>query len=516
VFVIEEGGAAVYQESHTVTTDANGIAIVNIGEGTVMSGSFQNINWGSDRHFLVIDLDTGSGLTDMGRTEFRTVPYALSSGDSAKNLDDLSDTKVIGSSIYIGKQSGKNTSGEENTSLGAYSLNENTYGSFNVAVGTSAMQYNKTGRYNIAIGGNALHNNISGWNNIMIGHAAGLEVTGENNIFIGNGAGGEVTTSNKLYIENSDSQTPLIGGDFSTDEVVINGTLQITGGTPSVGKVLTSDANGKASWGSLPEVGVNNLNDLSDVIYDGQSLYIGYNSGLLDDDSNYNTSVGRESMKANTSGRQNVSFGAQTLISNKTGSYNVALGEGSLYKNISGNRNVSIGEKAGFNSLGDGNVFIGHNAGEHETGNNKLYIENSSSSKPLIEGDFYNDEVVINGDLTVTKEIQAPDSGSADMKAYAYGFVNSDGSIDTASSSGGFTVSLIGNPCCDETYYHYEISFTGSDKPTDYHQYMVIVSLSSKGSIYADRFGSYFKVEAESASGGAGSRKSFSFVVYKK
>ena len=54
--------------------------------------------------------------------------------------------------------------------------------------------------------------------------------------------------SNKLYIESSDSSTPLIGGDFSTDEVTINGTLKITGGNPAVGKVLTSDADGNSTW----------------------------------------------------------------------------------------------------------------------------------------------------------------------------------------------------------------------------------------------------------------------------
>ncbi|VAV86343.1 hypothetical protein MNBD_BACTEROID02-885, partial [hydrothermal vent metagenome] len=51
-FIIYEGVALtnnVYQESHTVNTDANGIVIVNIGEG-VTSDIFANVNWGNDQH----------------------------------------------------------------------------------------------------------------------------------------------------------------------------------------------------------------------------------------------------------------------------------------------------------------------------------------------------------------------------------------------------------------------------------------------------------------------------------
>ena len=66
-------------------------------------------------------------------------------------------------------------------------------------------------------------------------------------------AGWNETGDNKLYIENTNSSEPLIGGDFSTDEVIINGSLSIKDGTQGDGKVLVSDANGKASWGSVPQ-----------------------------------------------------------------------------------------------------------------------------------------------------------------------------------------------------------------------------------------------------------------------
>jgi hypothetical protein len=75
--ILENGTIEVYKESHNPTTDANGILIVNIGEGTPISGSFATIDWGSNSHFLKTEMDSGGGLTDMGMTEFQVVPYSL-------------------------------------------------------------------------------------------------------------------------------------------------------------------------------------------------------------------------------------------------------------------------------------------------------------------------------------------------------------------------------------------------------------------------------------------------------
>ena len=64
------GMTNVYQETHSPNTDANGIVIINIGEGAVNSGVFADIDWGSDEHHLNVQINTGGGLTDMGTTQF--------------------------------------------------------------------------------------------------------------------------------------------------------------------------------------------------------------------------------------------------------------------------------------------------------------------------------------------------------------------------------------------------------------------------------------------------------------
>ncbi len=158
-----------------------------------------------------------------------------------------------------------NTLGHDNIGLGYNALRSNTTGIYNMALGSEALYYNTQGEYNIAIGQKCLFNNNTGnnniaigmkaldstdaSNNIAIGYQAGYSnKTGSGNIFIGYQAGYFETRSNRLYIDNTSTLTPLIGGNFSTDEVVINGTLKITGGNPGEGKILKSDASGNASW----------------------------------------------------------------------------------------------------------------------------------------------------------------------------------------------------------------------------------------------------------------------------
>ncbi len=75
--ILESGTLNVYQETHDTTTDANGIVVVNIGEGTVDSGNFLTVDWGSADHFLNVQVDSGDGLVDLGTTQFKSVPYAM-------------------------------------------------------------------------------------------------------------------------------------------------------------------------------------------------------------------------------------------------------------------------------------------------------------------------------------------------------------------------------------------------------------------------------------------------------
>ena len=101
-FTILEGAGLtnVYKETHTPTTDANGIVIVNIGEGTPISGVFADIEWGIDSHALNTQINTGAGPVNMGKTDFKAVPNALyaETAGSVTEVQTLSDVVILGNS----------------------------------------------------------------------------------------------------------------------------------------------------------------------------------------------------------------------------------------------------------------------------------------------------------------------------------------------------------------------------------------------------------------------------------
>jgi len=72
-------GSSVYTETHNKTTDASGLISLQIGNGTVISGIFANIDWGSAAHFIKLEADFsgGSNYVVLGTQELMSVPYAL-------------------------------------------------------------------------------------------------------------------------------------------------------------------------------------------------------------------------------------------------------------------------------------------------------------------------------------------------------------------------------------------------------------------------------------------------------
>ncbi|PWK18565.1 tail fiber domain-containing protein [Xanthomarina spongicola] len=90
-----DGMFNVYQETHIPDTDANGIVIVNIGEGSVDSGIYEDIDWGVDDHYLNVQINTGSGLIDMGTTQFMAVPYALHAFNNS-GLEPIDEGNGVG------------------------------------------------------------------------------------------------------------------------------------------------------------------------------------------------------------------------------------------------------------------------------------------------------------------------------------------------------------------------------------------------------------------------------------
>jgi len=72
-------GTPVYVETHTSTTNANGLATIEIGGGNVVSGTFATINWSGVSYYLKTETDPagGTNYNITGTSQLLSVPYAL-------------------------------------------------------------------------------------------------------------------------------------------------------------------------------------------------------------------------------------------------------------------------------------------------------------------------------------------------------------------------------------------------------------------------------------------------------
>ncbi|RLD60208.1 MAG: hypothetical protein DRJ01_10060 [Bacteroidetes bacterium] len=76
-----ETGTAVYVETQTPTTNANGLVSIEIGgtNATVVSGDFSIIDWATGLYFVKTEIDPtgGTNYTITGTSQLLSVPYAL-------------------------------------------------------------------------------------------------------------------------------------------------------------------------------------------------------------------------------------------------------------------------------------------------------------------------------------------------------------------------------------------------------------------------------------------------------
>src|SRR4030042_6299837 len=72
-------GTPVYVETHTTTTNANGLATIEIGGGTIATGTFAGIDWASGTYYIKTETDPigGTSYTITGTSQILSVPYAL-------------------------------------------------------------------------------------------------------------------------------------------------------------------------------------------------------------------------------------------------------------------------------------------------------------------------------------------------------------------------------------------------------------------------------------------------------
>ncbi|MDE4063254.1 beta strand repeat-containing protein [Phaeobacter gallaeciensis] len=327
-------------------------------------------------------------------------------GGTVIAINDLSDAKYVGQSLYFGSFSGASDFGSTplyNVAIGTASLAFNSTGEKNVANGYQALYSNQSGSNNVATGYLALLGNQGGSNNIATGYQAGgyladgssINRNSQNSLFIGaqtralaaNGANEIVIGhsaigggSNSVVLGNDDITKTLLKGSVGVAGVTAPASSLHVGGDIQLASDSTACTSAKSgalryeagslslcngtSWGAVGGEAVIAINDLTDAIHSDTSLYLGNGTGVSDDlTNNNNVGIGYQTLNSNTSGGTNIGLGYKALYFNTTGSGNIAQGYQALYSNTSGSNNIAEGFHSLFaNTSGSYNISLGMRA----------------------------------------------------------------------------------------------------------------------------------------------------------
>eukprot|EP01093_Parvamoeba_rugata_P014145 TRINITY_DN453_c0_g1_i1.p1 TRINITY_DN453_c0_g1~~TRINITY_DN453_c0_g1_i1.p1 ORF type:complete len:703 (+),score=134.98 TRINITY_DN453_c0_g1_i1:2929-5037(+) len=359
---------SVYEESHTPTTDINGIIIVNIGEGSIISGIFDDINWGSDEHFLNVKINTGSGFVDMGTTQFSVVPYAFHAKKAAnvKGLEPIDEGNGVGWRL-IGRNSSNYDSigynaidlsfvDDQNLGLGATGNYAFSLGHNGTASGEHALTFGNQNYalndYTIALGNN---NVVSGLNSTAIGginqvigdyaFAAGLQNVASENGAVAMGINAFATAENAIAIGLNASAT-------SAGALAIGrGVVSSGDASTALGYVTESSGQGSTALGVDTEA------------FGISSLAVGFSSIAS---TNYSAAIGYETK---ASGIASIAIGNKTEASDfaclAAGNNTIASGSNATamgsWTRALGQRSTTLGsftEASDFASLAMGNQTL--------------------------------------------------------------------------------------------------------------------------------------------------------------
>jgi len=401
---IMEGSAAgtpVYVETHAVSTTGLGLANLVVGEGSVVSGSFAAIPWGSNDYFLKVEVDPagGSAYAHAGTTQLISVPYALYSGnissptrkftiqenpghpvDSAlfevRNLEGQTVFAVYpeGTRVYVLDQEAKGKKG--GFAVGGYSRATKgvtqeymrvTPDSIRMYVDESATKGKKGG---FAVGG---YSRAKGPTNHYFELAPDSAVftlvseTGDNALSVQTkGAGDSPDEPDRASLFNLTWDNYFIG--HRAGESFESGSGNAYFGLLSGRSMATGNNNSFIGFraGEKLESG-------------SENVMIGFSAGADASTGTANVFIGSDA-GVNSSGDQNVFVGNLSGGGVKNGSRNVFVGSGAGLFSDSSENNVFIGTMSGYHHKGgQGNVFLGNNAGwSHQIGGNNIFIGDAS------------------------------------------------------------------------------------------------------------------------------------------
>lgn len=372
------------------------------------------------------------------------------------------------------------TSGHDNVAIGGFAGENVNTGEHNISIGFYTNRYVIGNDYNIAIGGNAGSVNTAS-NNLFIGYQAGKSnSSGTPNIFIGHNSGySNLTGTNNTFTGYESGY--LATGSNNTFYGYYAGHGITTGiGNVGIGYYALGATGSTYNVGIGFESGLNNLNTGSvaigyragKTITAARTVAIGYDAGNGATGSTSSIYIGDQAGKGGGSGVYIGYKAGETA----TGT-NHLIGYNSGAKLTTGTNNTMFGYNSGYNNItGSGNVFIGNYAGYNETGSNKLYIENSTSSTPLIYGDFTNDTVRINGTAEITENLEVLGTITNVSQIVTYELLYTDDAVEKT------IITLPANSIVLDVGIKINIAFNGTA------QNNIDIGTNTVGNLYVDNF----------------------------
>ncbi len=185
-------------------------------------------------------------------------------------------------------------------------------------------------------------NETTGWHQLLT-NSGSQSISGSLNVT-------SITTSDATISGNV-----TVSGTASINTLIVN-QIGYSSGSNQLGDAVddtqTLYGTVRIPTGSLTVTGSLNVSSSATI----QTLTVGLGAGSIA----FNTALGFQALRVNTTGEANVGVGYQTFYNNTSGGYGVAVGYQSLYNNLGGNNNSAIGWFSLYNNTnGSGNTAIG-------------------------------------------------------------------------------------------------------------------------------------------------------------
>jgi hypothetical protein len=346
IYLIEgsSSGTEKFSENHAVTTDNYGGFSIQVGSGSIILGSFTEIDWSKEMYLKIeVANPAGGALVTLGTVQLISVPYSL-----------YSKTAEIA-----------------NSALSADELNNNVL--YFTDSDTLFAVKDRNGNIVFAVFPDGAKIFV---NESIKGSLGGFAVSGRTT----SKSGGEVeyirvtADSTRIYINDTSTTKANIGG------FAVSGRTSAKGSSYNYLQVL-SDSTRIFVKDSVAGFGVANLESGTSESFlnlNKQNYFIGHQTGGKITEGIYNSMLGYQAGFNTSIGSNNLFLGYRSGYMNNSGGNNVFIGTESGYVNQSTFQNTYVGYRSGYELSGAANTALGSMAGENASGGNNTFIGTSA------------------------------------------------------------------------------------------------------------------------------------------